>query len=222
VEYLAPNRCTPMSEALSRLIECEGSGLKYKEFSSINCSGHHFVNETIKKRRRIEQFFTTRKGMITDFDCFLAPCRIDEVVSPNYQKSHPGDKSECTRSGELFWWVSCVDEQNIGAFQGEICRDSLNATRIEGEAARGILDSVSNFDCSGYGTIVETLPPSVPGARVDTYKITKKTRGVIYATILVLSVLVIALLARVAGFLTEYLRSTKYEKVSTVDTDTEP
>jgi len=246
LEYVAPNRCIPMDEELSRIITCVGWGLEYKEFFSQDCSGIMGIDEKIKTRRRMSPF-STRNGIITDFDCSWALCRIDQMVGPikSWSISRPGDKAICTKSGETYQWVSCLDDKKIGAFQGQLCRNSSTAKQIEGEAARSILNSVSGFDCDGYGYVVDTFIPveRVPAfprysfnrsPRVNISTTKKKPpmlQVVIYVMIPVFSILGVALLARrfrllrrlVRGscFLVSLLHSNKYEKVSTLETDTD-
>lgn len=251
LEYVSPNRCIPMEQELSRIITCVGWGLEYKEFFSFDCSGSMGVDEKIKTRRRMSPF-TTRKGIITDFDCSWAPCRIDQTegANNNWTISRPGDKAICTKAGDSFQWVSCVDHKNVGAFQGKFCNNLSTAKKIEGEAALSILDSVSDFDCDGYGYVVEETfvppekmttfskysfvrPPEAVGISARRTKISmlKIVFYVMIPAFTILAILGIALLVRSSSFLVNlarnsrflmsFMHSNSYEKVSTLETDIE-
>jgi len=231
VEYVAPNRCIPMGEELSRIITCVGWGLQYKEFFSHDCTGMMATDEKIKTRRRMDAF-TTRDGIITDFDCSWARCRVDQIVDlgMNWTTSisRPGDKARCIKSGEVFRWVSCLDDKKIGAFLGEHCGNQSNAKQIEGEAASDILNTVSDFDCDGYGYVVETDPPESIMPAISRYSFlrekavkkepTKQTLDVwTLVMILFFSIIGVALLARGTRFFLRLRHSTKYEKVATLE-----
>lgn len=233
VEYVAPNFCIPMSEELSRIITCVSWGLQYKEFFSRDCSGMMATDEKIKVRRRMDKF-TTRDGIITDFDCSWARCRVDEIVDLGLNWttsiSRPGDKVRCIKSGEVFRWVSCVDDREIGAFLGPDCGNQSNAKQIEGEAAHDIFNTVSGFDCDGYGYVVEpdqpvsTLPAVSRHSFVREKPVekspTKQPFNVRnFVMILLFSIIGVALLARAIRFLLRLCHVTEYQKVSTLEAD---